>query len=72
MMMFDIINGGDLCHLTGVIVILLLLGRLLADERQKAWGTVLAVLAFLVFAVLSPTDAEDLFAIALRLRNCKH
>src|SRR6266542_151871 len=71
MMMFDIINRGDLWSLAGVVFILLFLGKFIADERQKAWGLAVAILAFLAFGSIAfqnapPENAENLFAITLR------
>src|SRR5437660_3933188 len=71
--MLDIINRGhaDVCPLTGVILIMVVLGRLVASERQKMCGVVLGIVGFLVYGAYAlqefpPKSAEHLFAIALR------
>ncbi len=63
--MLDIIRG-DLCSLGGTILILVLLGRIFADQQQKKWGAVLALIAFLSYGVWAcftdrPRNAPDLF-----------
>ncbi len=71
--MLDIINRGhaDVCPLTGVILIMVVLGRLIATERQKMCGVVFGIVGFLVYGgyalqEFSPKDGEHLFSIALR------
>ena len=69
--LLDIIDHGDVCSLTGVIIILVWLGSVFAGDRQKRWGGALAVLSFLAYGAYAlcrfrPGSAEELFAISLR------
>lgn len=69
--MLHILQTGDICSLFSSIVILLMLGNLFADHRQKQIGGVLVVLAFLAHLGYSwdrtlPHSAEEVFTIILR------
>ncbi len=64
--MLEIVLTGDVCSLFGGILVLLFLGNLLADTRQKRAGVVLAVLGFLAFLAFAwgqtpPHNADRLF-----------
>ena len=70
-MILDIINRGDLCPLVGVILILFILGRLIASDRQKMWGIVIGVIAFLGYggyalSEFPPRSADDVLMVSLR------
>lgn len=65
-----IIDQGDVCTLGFVVVLLLWVGRLMADQRQQYIGSILAAAVLVLFAIrglLQPiTTAEGLLQVTVR------
>lgn len=48
-MLLDILNNGDFCPIFATLLILLWIGRTVADQNQQRWGGFLAIVAFLAY-----------------------
>jgi hypothetical protein len=69
--MLKIIDQGDICPLFGVMLILFVPGWMVASDRQKKWGVVIGVIAFLLYGgyaldAFPPKNADAVFSIALK------